>query len=61
MEEIEMMDCESIHGLLLDLNTRFLLNQEDSFSDTGRYQRMVEKLNYLTKTKPNTYFAVSIL
>lgn len=61
MEEIEMMDCESIHGLLLDLNTRFLLNQVDSFSDTGRYQRMVEKLNYLTKTKPNTYFAVSIL
>lgn len=61
MEQIERMDCDSINGLLLDLNTRFVLNQVDSFSDPGRYRRMVKKLNYLTKTKPNTYFAVSIV
>jgi len=45
----------------MDPNVKHLPNQGEPFLDSGRYRRLVGKLNYLTFTRPNIFFAVSVV
>ena len=40
---------------------KLLYNQEEPLSDSRRYRRLVEKLNYLIVTSPYISFAVSVV
>jgi len=58
--KVEMLRCGSI-DTPMDENTRLLSDHGQLFEDIGRYMRMVKKLNYLTVTKPNITFAISVV
>ena len=45
----------------IDPNDKLLPYQGEPYLEPGRYQRLVGKLNYLTMTKPNISFAVSVV
>ncbi|XP_050896612.1 uncharacterized mitochondrial protein AtMg00810-like [Lathyrus oleraceus] len=45
----------------MDPSVKLLPNQGEPLSDLGRYRRLVGKLNYLTVTRPNISFAVSVV
>jgi len=45
----------------MDPNVKLLPNQGEPLSDSGRYRRLVGKLNYLTVTRPDISFAVSVV
>ena len=45
----------------MDSNTKLLPNQEEPISDLEQYRRLVGKLNYLTVTRPDISFAISVV
>ncbi|XP_058764751.1 uncharacterized mitochondrial protein AtMg00810-like [Vicia villosa] len=45
----------------MDPSVKLLPNQGEPLSDPGRYRRLVGKLNYLTVTRPDISFAVSVV
>jgi len=45
----------------MDPNGLLLPEQGELYSDPGRYRRLVGKLKYLTITRPDITFAVSIV
>nr|KYP52594.1 Copia protein [Cajanus cajan] len=45
----------------MDPNAKLLPSQGEPFSDPERYRRLVGKLNYLTVTRPDISFAVSVV
>ena len=45
----------------MDPNTKLLPNQGKLIDDPGQYRRLVGKLNYLTVTRPDIAFAVSVI
>ena len=45
----------------MDPSVKLLPNQGEPLSDSGRYRRLVGKLNYLTVTRPDISFAVSVV
>lgn len=45
----------------MDPSVKLLPNQRKPLSDSRRYMKLVEKLNYLTVTHPNISFAVSMV
>jgi len=45
----------------MDPNVKLLLSQGESLSDPKKYRRLVGKLNYLTVTRPDISFAVSVV
>ena len=55
-----MLDCKSI-DTLMDPNVKLLPNQREPYSDPGKHRRLVEKLNYLTITRLDISFAVSVV
>ena len=55
-----MSDCRTI-GTPMDPNVKLLLDQGEFNSNLGRHQRLVGKLNYLTMTKPNMTFPISVM
>ncbi|XAR48372.1 Long-chain-fatty-acid--[acyl-carrier-protein] ligase [Bertholletia excelsa] len=55
-----MLDC-GIVDTPMDLNVKLLLGQGKPLDDPGRHRRLVGKLNYLTITRPNISFAVSVI
>lgn len=59
LEETGMLDCKPI-DTPMDPNVKLLLNQGELYSNPGRY-RLVGKLNYLTMTRPDTLFVVSVV
>ena len=45
----------------MEPNTRLSSDIGEVFEDPGRYRRLVGKLNYLTITRPDISFAVSVV
>lgn len=46
---------------LMDPNLKLVLGQGEPYFDSGRYQRIVSKLNYVTVTHSNIAFVMSIV
>jgi len=60
LEETGILDCKPV-DIPMDPNVKLLQNQGDLYPDPGRYRRLVGKLNYLTMTRPDISFAVSVV
>ena len=45
----------------MDPNVKLVPGQGESLGDLGRYRRLVGKLNYLTITRPDIFFLVSVV
>ena len=55
-----MLVCRSIDSPM-DVNTKQLPDQEELLEEAGRFRKLLGKLNYLTVTRPNITFAVSVV
>ena len=60
LEETGMLDCKLV-DTPMDPNVKLVLGQGESLRDLGRYRRLVERLNYLTITRPNISFHVNVV
>ena len=60
LEETGMLDCKPI-DTPMDPNVKLVPGQGEPLEDLGRYRRLVGKLNYLTITRPNISFPVSVV
>ena len=60
LEETGLMNSKSV-DTPMDPNAKLLPSQGESLSDPKKYRRFVGKLNYLTVTRPDIYFAVSVM
>ena len=60
LEETGMLDCKSV-DTPMDPNVKLVLGEGEFLGDHGRYRRLVGKLNYLTITRPNISFPVSVV
>ncbi|RVW17843.1 Retrovirus-related Pol polyprotein from transposon RE2 [Vitis vinifera] len=60
LEETGMLDCKSV-DTPMDPNVKLVPGQGEPVGDPGRYRRLVGKLNYLTITRLDIYFPVSIV
>ena len=49
--EAGMLGCMSIVSSM-DVNTKLLSDHRELLEDAGRYGRLIEKLNYMTVTRP---------
>ena len=45
----------------MDPNVKLVLEQGELLRDRRKYRRLVGKLNYLTITRPNISFSVSVV
>nr|KYP42216.1 hypothetical protein KK1_036356 [Cajanus cajan] len=45
----------------MDPNVKLMPNQGEPYPDQGRYRRFVGKLNYLTMTRPDISFPISVV
>ena len=55
-----MLDCKPI-DTPMDPNVKLVPSQGELLRDPGRYRRLVGKLNYLTITRPDISFPVSVV
>ena len=55
-----MLDCKPV-DTPMDPNVKLVPSQGELLRDPGRYRRLVGKLNYLTITRPNILFPVSVV
>ncbi|KAF7808089.1 Retrovirus-related Pol polyprotein from transposon RE1 [Senna tora] len=55
-----MLGCKTIETPM-ETNYKTRFSQESPLVDTGRYQRLVDKLIYLTHTRPDISFPVSVI
>ena len=60
LEETGMLDCKPV-DTPMDPNVKLIPGQGEPLEDPGRYRRLVGKLNYLTITRPNISFPVSVV
>ncbi|RVW86108.1 putative mitochondrial protein [Vitis vinifera] len=60
LEEIGMLDCKPV-DTPMDPNVKLVPGQGEPLGDPGRYRRLVGKLNYLTITRPDISFPVSVV
>ncbi|RVW56411.1 Retrovirus-related Pol polyprotein from transposon RE1 [Vitis vinifera] len=60
LEETGMLDCKPV-DTPMDPNVKLVLGQGEPLGDPGRYRRLVGKLNYLTITRPDISFPVSVV
>ena len=60
LEETGMLDCKLV-DTPMDPNVKLVPGQRESLGDPGRYRRLVGKLNYLTITRPDISFPVSVV
>jgi len=45
----------------IEINTKLLPDQGEDFDNLGKYQILVEKLNYLTLIRPDIAFVLSVI
>ena len=55
-----MLDCKHV-DTPMDPNVKLVPSQMGLLRNQGRYRRLVGKLNYLTITRPNISFPVSVV
>ena len=55
-----MLDCKPVDASM-DPNVKLVLGQGEYLGDPRRYRRLVGKLNYLTITRPDISFPVSVV
>ncbi|CAI8584052.1 unnamed protein product [Vicia faba] len=60
LEETSLLNAKPV-DTSMDPSVKLLPNQREPLSDSGRYRRLVGKLNYLTVTRPDISFAVSVV
>ncbi|RVW76991.1 Retrovirus-related Pol polyprotein from transposon TNT 1-94 [Vitis vinifera] len=60
LEETDMLDCKLV-DTPMDPNAKLVPGQGEPLGDPGRYRRLVGKLNYLTITRPDISFPVSVV
>ena len=60
LTDISMLDCKSV-DTPMDPNVKLVPSQGELLQDPGRYRRLVGKLNYLTITRPDISFPVSVV
>ncbi|RVW53636.1 Retrovirus-related Pol polyprotein from transposon RE2 [Vitis vinifera] len=60
LEETGMLDCKPV-DTPMDPNVKLVPGQGEPLGDPGRYRRLVGKLNYLTITRPDISFPVSVV
>ena len=59
LEETDILGSRPV-DTPMDPNVRFVPKQGEPLSDPERYRRLVEKLNYLTVTRLDISFAISV-
>ena len=60
LKETDMLDCKPV-DTSIDPNVKLVSGQGECLGDTMRYRRLVGKLNYLTITRPDIYFPMSVV
>ena len=60
LEETGMLDCKPVETPM-DSNVKLVPGQGEPLKDPGQYRKLVGKLNYLTLTRPDISFAVSVV
>ena len=55
-----MLECKPVNTLM-DPNVKLVPGQGEPLRDLGKYRRLVGKLNYLTITRPDFSFPVSVV
>ena len=55
-----MLYCKPV-DTLMDPNVKLVSEQGKPLQDPGRYQRLIGKLNYLTITRPDISFPMSVV
>ena len=60
LEEAGLLNSKSVETPM-DPNAKFLPSQGEPLSNPEKYRRLVGKLNYLTVTRPDISFAVSVV
>ena len=60
LEETGMLDCKPVNTPMY-LNVKLVPEQGEPLRNPGRYRRVVGKLNYLTITRPNISFPMSVV
>ena len=60
LEETCMIDCKLV-DTPMDSNVKLVPGQGETLCDPRRYRRLVGKLNYLTITRQNISFMVSVV
>nr|KYP52091.1 hypothetical protein KK1_026001 [Cajanus cajan] len=60
LEETGLMNSKPV-DTHMDPNAKLLPSQGEPFLDPERYKKLVGKLNYLTITRPDISFAVSVV
>jgi hypothetical protein len=60
LEETSLLGARPI-DIPMDPNQKIVKDEGELFEDPGRYRRLVGKLNYLTITRPNISYAVSVV
>ena len=60
LEKASMLDCKPV-DTPMDPNVKLVPEQGEPLRDPRRYQQLVGKLNYLTITRPDISFLVSVV
>ena len=60
LEEAHLTDCKPVESPM-DPNVKLLPGHEELLADQGKYRRLVGRLNYLTITRLDISFVVSIV
>ena len=60
LEEADMLNCKPV-DTPMDSNVKRVPGQGEPLRDPGRYQQLVGRLNYLTITRPDISFPVSVV
>ena len=55
-----MLDCKPV-DTSMDSNVKLVVGQGEPLQDPGTYRRLVGRLNYLTITRPDISFPVSVV